>query len=183
MKNTKVIAAFPACGKSTIVNKYKDNNIKILDSDSSEFHWVAEPIRFTPPLDDFNDNPCPIKVKRANPDWPMNYINHIKENIGKVDAIFVSSHKEVRELLFNNDIDFTLVVPCNRDTCLYEWIGRMYMRKSSEDFIKNIIMNWDKWLIEIENENTYTDIIYLSEYQFLEDVMPIETEHETYLYQ
>ena len=43
MKNTKVISAFPACGKSYMFNKYKDNEfIKILDSDSSGFHWCYD---------------------------------------------------------------------------------------------------------------------------------------------
>ena len=34
--------------------------------------------------------------KHRNPEFPDNYIQPIKENIGKVDYIFVSSHKEVR---------------------------------------------------------------------------------------
>ena len=35
----------------------------------------------------------------------------IKENIGKVDYIFVSTHKEVRDALIKNNLYFTLVYP------------------------------------------------------------------------
>ena len=156
MKNTKVISAFPACGKSYMFNKYKDNEfIKILDSDSSGFHWCY----------DENNNKIP------NPEWPKNYIDHIKYNIGKVDIIFVSSHKEIRTLLFENDIPYEIVVPCRRETCMYEWIGRMYCRKNSNEFINNIITNWNKWLLEIEYEHSYENIIYLNENEYIEDIL------------
>lgn len=56
-----------------------------LDSDSSNFSWVK----------DENGN----NTKERNPEFPKNYIEHIKSNIGKVDVIFVSSHKVVREAL------------------------------------------------------------------------------------
>ena len=61
-----VISAFPGCGKSTYYNMYKDTQ-KILDSDSSEFSWIK----------DENGN----NTKERNPEFPMNYINHIKDNL------------------------------------------------------------------------------------------------------
>ena len=62
---TKIISAFPGCGKTTLQRKLKDT-LKIIDSDSSTF-----------PKDDF----------------PRNYIEHIKSNIGVQDVIFVSSRQ------------------------------------------------------------------------------------------
>ena len=41
MKNTKVIAAFPACGKTYYFNNHKDGTT-VLDSDSSQFSWTYE---------------------------------------------------------------------------------------------------------------------------------------------
>ena len=156
MKDTKVISAFPACGKTHLFNKYKNHpQIKILDSDSSEFHWVY----------DESGN------KVLNPDWPANYIKYIKENIGKVDLILVSSHDEIRDLLFNNDITYTIVVPCNNQTCMYEWVGRMYCRHNTPEFIDMIIKNWNKWLTDISNKSNYDNIVYLGEDEYLEDII------------
>ena len=99
-KNTKIIAAYPACGKSYFTENVKDyfegENPIVLDSDSSLFSWIYE-----------NGE----KTDKRNPDFPKNYINHIKENIGKADIIFVSSHSVVRKSLGDNKIKFTLVVP------------------------------------------------------------------------
>lgn len=82
----------PACGKTYLFNTRDD--LTILDSDSSQFSWTQK-----------EDG------KVRNPDFPNNYIKHIKENIGRVDFIFVSSHKEVREALDNAGIEFYLVYP------------------------------------------------------------------------
>ena len=68
--DTLVVSAFPGCGKSHLFRNKGDK--KILDSDSSTFDKSQ---------------------------FPENYINHIKSNIGDVDMILVSSHKEVRDAL------------------------------------------------------------------------------------
>ena len=80
--DTRVISAFPGCGKSYF---YRNCINKIaMDSDSGTFD----------------------KTK-----FPQNYIAHIKENIGKADIILVSSHDVVRDALVRNDIEFTMVYP------------------------------------------------------------------------
>ena len=38
MKDTKIISAFPACGKTYLFENFKDKII--LDSDSSKFSWI-----------------------------------------------------------------------------------------------------------------------------------------------
>lgn len=37
MKNTVVVSAFPACGKTYAYERFQSDNLKIADSDSSEF--------------------------------------------------------------------------------------------------------------------------------------------------
>ena len=69
---TRIIAAFPGTGKSYY---HKENPETTLDSDSSRFSWVK---------DSEGNN-----TKERNPDFPENYISHIKENIGKYEFIFV----------------------------------------------------------------------------------------------
>ena len=38
--DTKIISAFPACGKTYAFKKLNENGYKILDSDSSKFSWM-----------------------------------------------------------------------------------------------------------------------------------------------
>jgi hypothetical protein len=158
-KNTKVISAYPCCGKSYIFDNVdsifrgEEEDIIILDSDSSLFSWIQE-----------------NGEKKRNLDFPKNYIKHIKKNIGKADYIFVSSHKEVREALSKANIKFTLVVPEKK--LLNDWMIRMYNRGNDDNFINLQIDNWDKWLNEIDEEKgTYSKIIRLGRNQYLADVL------------
>ena len=111
MKETKIISAYPCCGKTYAFENYQDI-YSILDSDSSEFSWIYRE-RTDDELqkikEDLESMLSPInadkefervrheKIKERNPNFPNNYIEHIKENIGKVDYIFVSSHLVVRQ--------------------------------------------------------------------------------------
>ncbi len=125
---TKIISAFPGTGKSYYHNKYKETT---LDSDSSNFSWRM----------DVDGN------KVRNPEFPRNYINHIKENIGKYKFIFVSSHKEVRDALLNECLFFYLVYPDDRRKD--EFIQRYKNRGNDENFIKLVSNNWEEWLKEL----------------------------------
>lgn len=96
MKNTIIISAFPACGKSYMYNNYNGKPYSMLDSDSSKFSWIYE---------------NGIKTDKRNPNFIADYMNHIKENIGKVDVIFVSSHAGVRKALRENNLKYIMVYP------------------------------------------------------------------------
>lgn len=134
---TQVISAFPCCGKT---HAFQNNTrYSILDSDSSQFSWVK----------DANGN----NTKERNPEFPRNYIQHIKENIGKVDIIFVSSHKEVRVALDEAGIRYCTVYP--KEDILNEWVGRMFLRRSDEKFIRFIADNWNSFMREIWTENNH----------------------------
>lgn len=150
--NTKVISAFPACGKTYMFENNKD--LKMLDSDSSEFSWVK---------DDNGDN-----TKERNPLFPQNYIDHINDNLGKVDIIFVSSHDVVRKALEGNTIYYTLVYP---DISLKdEWIQRFIDRDNNEGFINFISSNWSKFIESIENE-MFPDIKKLNKGEYISDIL------------
>ena len=136
MRNTKVIAAFPACGKSYCFERNED--YIILDSDGSKFSWIY---------------PDGLETKYRNPEFPKNYIEHIKENIGKVDYIFVSTHEEVRNALTDAGIDFTLVFP--EWSLREEWVGRCFIRGSGEKFCQLIADQWEDWLSQMEEEVVY----------------------------
>ena len=138
-RETLVISAFPGCGKS---HMYRNNEDKlILDSDSSKFD---------------------------KSDFPRNYIEHIQSNIGKADIIMVSSHKEVRDALVENEIEFTLVYP-KRDI-KEEYIQRYKNRGNDSNFIKLLESKWDDWMDELEQQSNCKKI-ELEKGKYLSDVI------------
>ncbi|RLC69302.1 MAG: hypothetical protein DRH97_00065 [Chloroflexi bacterium] len=150
MRKTRIISAFPACGKTYLFNN--PQNYSVLDSDSSEYSWVKD--------DDGNN------TKVRNPEFPQNYIDHIKTNIGEVDFILVSSHSDVRQALDNNELNWCAVTP--DANLLNEWIGRCYVRGSSEGFLKMLIKNWKEWTnwqaINMDFDNCGHAILSTGEY-------------------
>lgn len=150
MKDTKIISAFPACGKTYVFENFKDK--VVLDSDSSKFSWVIVG-----------------EQKVRHPDFPQNYINHIKENIGKADYILVSTHENVRRDLEEAGIDFYLVYP---DRSLKEeWIGRCFLRGSGEKFCQLIADNWDGWIDGLEEDSKKHKSIKLINGEYLSHVI------------
>lgn len=100
VKKTIIVSAYPCCGKTYAFENNKDYTI--LDSDSSKFSWI-ERKRTQEELDEIKrvweseDHLLSgegyinkIKddiIKVRNPHFIDDYLNHIKENIGKVDCI------------------------------------------------------------------------------------------------
>lgn len=159
MKKTVVVSAFPCCGKTYAFENYQ-NKYSMLDSDSSQFSWCYE-------YDPTNSDNV---IKYRNPEFPKNYIDHIKENIGKVDIIFVSSHLQVRQAMTEAGIYYCTVYP--KPEMLNEWVGRMYRRGNDESFIKFQIDHWDEFMHNITFEphgfgicrlgnNEYLDVDFL----------------------
>ena len=135
-----IISAFPGTGKTYFYKKYR-KKLKVSDSDSSKF---------------------------SKDKFPENYIKHIKRIKDKYDVIFVSSHKEVRDELLKNKIDFYVVIPSVslRD----EYIKRFEERGSPKEFIELISKNWFNWLKEITYDPRLHTII-LGENQYIEDIL------------
>ena len=158
--DTRIYSIFPACGKTWLYEHQEDYDLKILDSDSSKFSWI-----------ECRDAFGRKATRLRNPDFPANYIKHIKENIGKYDCIFVSSHASVREALDKEGVDFTIVYP--ESSCKAEWVGRCFIReKKGESGCGADAMydNWDTWIGEcFETGIDHKEIVlgsreYLSDY-------------------
>jgi hypothetical protein len=119
---TKIIGGFPGVGKSHL-GKRSDNEIVVLDLESSDF--------------------------KGENRWE-DYKNEIKNQVGKVDVLFVSSHKETRKILSELGLNFYLVYP---DRSLKdEYLRRYRDRGSSESFIDMMDKNFDLFIDSIENE-------------------------------
>ena len=123
-----IISGFPGTGKSYYIARGEGSDYMpqgfASDSDSSKFD-------------------------KSN--FPQNYIEHIKSLIAKgTMRIFVSSHKEVRDALVKEGIEFILVYP--KKELKEEYLQRYQERGSSEQFIKLISDNWDNWIDELESQ-------------------------------
>lgn len=143
MKNiikTKVYSAFPGCGKTTYYQKSGKN---VLDSDS-----------------------CTFDKKN----FPKNYLEHIKYNINNdtVDIILVSSHKEVRDALTSNGINYVLVYP--ERELKNEYIQRYKQRGNKDLFIKLLEDNWDLWMDEMDDQKGCYKV-KLKSGQYLTDII------------
>lgn len=157
-KRTVIVSAFPCCGKTYAFEHYQDK-YSMLDSDSSQFSWMYKASK-----DGI------VRQRVRNPEFPANYIEHIKQNIGKVDIIFVSSHLSVRQALQDAGIHYCTVYP--KESMLNEWVGRMYRRGNDDNFIEYQINHWNEFMHNITFEphgqhlirlgnNDYLDIDYL----------------------
>lgn len=147
--DTKIYSIFPACGKTWLYEHQEDYNLKILDSDSSQFSWMYVLDEKYECKNRGKKNYEKQYVKVRNPDFPNNYIKHIKENIGKCDCIFVSSHASVREALEKEGIDFTIVYP--HSSCKAEWVGRCFIRDKNGESgcgAEAMCNNWEQWISE-----------------------------------
>lgn len=153
-KPTVVVSAFPGSGKSYCFSHYAEH-FNMLDSDSSKFSWEY----------DKDGN----KTGERNQAFPINYISHIKDNIGKVDIIFVSTHESVRKALEDFAIQTVQVFPTLslKDV----WLDRLEKRGSSEDFVKLIDTMWEDFLKDI----AFTPTSYVREKMVLDENIPYIT--------
>ena len=135
---TLLCSAFPGTGKTYFFN---NSDKTVLDSDSSTFDKSQ---------------------------FPANYIKYIKDNIGKVKLIFISSHKIVRDALVENGLDFVLVYPS--PDLKDDYIQRYKKRGNAEGFVDLLLNNWDNWMIELENQKGCRRIV-LQKGQYISDVI------------
>lgn len=154
-----IISAFPTIGKTYAYNQMKDiKGLKVLDSDSSKFSWLYD---YSPVTSD-------VIVRQRNPEFPNNYIEHIKQNMD-AHYLFVSSHENVRQAMKEAGIPYVLVYP--RRDMLPEIIGRCYLRGNNEQFIKVLIENWDNWIDSCENDTGAIDKHILGNNEHLLDLI------------
>lgn len=140
MKKTLVISAYTCCGKTYASKHMKDYDI--LDIDVSKFKTIK---RLPNEEEVEKERQWWNQLKQQiisvdNPDFPDNFVQYIKENIGKVDIIFVDSDIRIRQWLNEAKIKFVTIYPWS--SCLQEWVGRMYLQDYPDFIIRNKINGW-----------------------------------------
>ena len=154
MKNTLIISAYTCCGKTYASEHMKDYDI--FDVNISDFktikrlpneeeiekerEWWKSSLHLMSVEGHLNQFKQQI-VSVDNPDFPNNFIQYIKENIGKVDVIFVDSDIRIRQWLNEAKIKSVTIYPWN--SCLSEWVGRMYLQDYPDFIIRNKINGWN----------------------------------------
>ncbi len=96
------------------------------------------------------------------------YIEDIKNSIGKIDYIFISTDPEGLKLLYQEGLDITLIYP--RNELRNEYLDRYIERDSSYDFIGTFMKHWHLWINELKEQNYYRHIV-LDKGQYLQDVL------------
>jgi len=147
-----IICGYPGIGKTTYCNSNPPFICK--DSDSSNFSWIY----------DASGN----KIER-NPDFPNNYIEQIRKLMYKTDIIFVSTHKEDRDALYEARIPHVIIYPSDGAKDYYFNIYKA--RGSSKEFIEMQEENWDNFHKQLQ-EIDENDIVFIHKIYSFEDEVP-----------
>lgn len=96
---------------------------------------------------------------------PKILITEIQKNKGKKKIITIPSKNEIREKLVKENIKFIYVLPTSdrKNDFLCEYKERGF----SEEFINNIELNWDNWMMISAYNNQYP--VYFAKYGYLKD--------------
>lgn len=152
----KVISAFPGIGKTTLVQTNKN----YIDLESSDYKWVD--IDRTLSIEERKGT-----AKTINPDFPENYIKKITELTDMGFNVLISSHKEVREALQAQGIEYTIVLPSL--DMKEEMINRYLSRGNQESFVNLLKANYEKFIEDLSMDPN--DKIVLKHGEYLSDIV------------
>lgn len=127
MISTKLISGFPGVGKSSLCKNYPNLFFDMVST----------------PYSKLNDG-------SNNPDFPFNYKEAIKRQLmdPTYKYIFISSHKNIRDMLKEDNILYTAIFP---EKSLKEYYREIYLKRK-DIFIDMIMQNWESFLDELNTE-------------------------------
>ena len=152
----KIISAFPGIGKTTLVQINKN----YIDLESSDYKWID--IDKTLPIEERKGT-----AKTINPDFPENYIKKITELTDMGFNVLISSHKEVREALQAQGIEYTIILPSL--DMKEEMINRYLSRGNQESFVNLLKTNYEKFVEDLSMDTN--EKIVLKSGQYLSDLV------------
>lgn len=106
--------------------------------------------------------------KFRNGVFPNNYIKSIEDSLKNNDIVFISTDYSVIKKLNEKGYLITIVYPS--ESLKNEYLKRYEERGSSLDFIETLSNNWNKWLIELNNDKVNKKIKLMSN-QYLSDII------------
>lgn len=178
-KKTLIISGFACIGKQYLFDNYNDK-YSILYPDIMHFRyryrkrtqeelneekkiWESKPHLLSG--DQYINQ---IKDQRwlfEDENFPNNYVNYVKKNIGKFDIILTSYTPTIRKAMSDSGINYITVYP--NKSLLHEYVGRMYIKGYDRAGIDAMISHWDSMIDGVENEPHGEDIYYFGPNMFL----------------
>ena len=154
-----IIGALAGSGKSSFFKAATLKGYRVLDLDSVLYsHFI-----------DYQGN------KIDNPFFLENYKNAIERNIDIYDFILIGTHKELRDMLRENNIQYILIYP--KISLMNEYLLRYIHRGDSNRFISSIMDNWDDYIVQMMSDS-YPQKIVLGPGQFIVDVIQLDKKGE-----
>jgi hypothetical protein len=135
----RVICGFPGVGKTSLFSALKSAGFPILDSDSSLFDKSQ---------------------------FPMNYIEHIKNALENGYWVLCSTHTVVRTALALSGIRYVLAVPAHKYQ-KDEYMARYRERGSPEAFLKLMDAKWDEFMDDVWKNDQHGIHYGLAEGEYL----------------
>ena len=166
-KESFIFAGIAGIGKTTLAKKYSN----VIDLESSPFAYDYSHIE--------NPNNEQLKgdnSREPNPNFPMNYINAIKENIDKFDYIFIWAHPDkIFHEYAKHGIEYIIIRPTPCMEIQKEYEQRFLSRGNSPEWAERVAktLNNLEWTTKLEK--TGKQIIALSPGATLEDYLVSQT--------
>lgn len=153
-----VIAGFAGIGKTTLAKKYKN----VIDLESSLYKYDNSLIENIPV-----EKRKGLRDRKINKDWPLNYINKIKESIELYDIVLVWIHKDVLKLYEENKIEYILCYPNSNAIDIYK--QRYINRGNRKEYIDKVVNTYD--VVKKEFDEKDAEKIILDGEETLEDYL------------
>jgi len=151
-KPTVILAGFSGVGKTFLAQKYRN----VLDLESSPFFWDYSNIIHDSDFEKFKGS----AGRKRNPNYPENFINELKKNIGKYDYILVWAHVDEAMPHYNKHnicIDAYFIPSKN---ALDDYIVRYYERGNTKEYV---VKMQERYNFQYERRNEISKSIVLLE--------------------
>src|SRR5690606_6932294 len=104
-----------------------------------------------------------------NPEFPKNYMEHIKKVKDRFDIVLVSTHRDVLNAIHEEGLKAIVVYP--HISLRYEYMNRYKRRRSPKSLIDFIYDNWTEFIMDLENDNRF-ETLCIESGVYLSDVIP-----------
>lgn len=147
-----IIASFAGTGKSYLGKKYKN----VIDLEPATYKWIFENTG-----DELKESEK-AKSNTLNPEWPMNYVNKILEEVNNYDIVLIGLNRESRDKLEEMGYKYYLCFPNMNERD--EYLERFVKRGNPPEFVEKQKYYFEKELPLLYEEKMEKMILNGSEY-------------------
>lgn len=118
MKEAIIISAFSGTGKKYFMD---NTNLRVLFINPDDYAYIS--------------------LQKKNPEFPNNFISHIRDNVNAYDVILFPSSRLVHESLINKGIQYNLIYP--NINLRNEYQKRLESKGYDDYFIERFLDTWE----------------------------------------